>query len=88
MEYELYVIYDAATNMYGVPMAQNNDAEAMRSFAHETMKEDSIWHSHPSDFILYKIGIYNTGDGTIQAFQSPERVCAAIDFVNSKKGTK
>lgn len=87
MEYELYIIYDAATNMYGVPMAQQNDAEAMRSFAHECMKEESIWHSHPADFILYKVGTYFTNTGEIIA-NTPERVCAATDFVNTKKGKK
>lgn len=85
MEYELYVIYDAATGNFGVPMAQDNDAVAMRSFAHEAMKSDSIWNSHPQDFILYKVGIYHMEDGTIQAFQSPERVCCANDFVRKEK---
>lgn len=84
MEYELYVIYDSATGIYGVPMAQNNDAEAMRSFRHEALKVDSIWNSAPQDFVLYKIGIYHTTDGTIQAFQSPERICSALDFVRKE----
>lgn len=84
MEYELYVIYDAATGHYGIPMAQTNDAEAMRSFRHEALKADSIWNSSPQDFILYKIGIYNVFDGCIQSFQSPERVCSAVDFVRKE----
>lgn len=85
MEYELYVIYDAATNKYGIPMAQTNDAEAMRSFAHEAMKPESIWHSHPQDFVLYKTGIYDIAYGTIQSFSTPERVCCASDFVRGEK---
>lgn len=85
MEYELYVIYDAATNTYGVPMAQTNDAEAMRSFAHEAMKPESIWNSHPQDFVLYKTGIYDVAYGTINAYSTPERVCCASDFVRGDK---
>lgn len=85
MEYELYVIYDSATNNYGVPMAQTNDAEAMRSFAHEAMKPDSIWHSHPQDFVLYKVGIYDASYGIINANSTPERVCCASDFVRSDR---
>lgn len=81
MEYELYCIYDAATNKYGIPMAQQNDAEAMRSFAHECMKSDSIWNSHPQDFVLYRIGTYDINYGIISANSTPERVCCASDFV-------
>lgn len=84
MEYELYVIYDAATNKYGIPMAQENDATAMRSFAHEAMKKESIWNSHPQDFILYKVGIYYVNTGEIIASQSPERICCASDFVRKE----
>ena len=81
MEYGLYCIYDAATNIYGIPMAQTNDAEAIRSFAHESMKKESIWNSHPSDFVMYKIGVYNSSDGMITTYGAPDRICCATDFV-------
>lgn len=84
MEYELYVIYDAATNRYGIPMAQVNDAEAMRSFAHEALKPESIWNSHPQDFVLYKVGTYDMNYGLIQPESSPIRVCCAADFVRGE----
>lgn len=86
MEFELFVIYDAAKNIYSAPMAQYNDADAMRAFAHECMKADSVWNSHPQDFVMYKVGIYNESTGEISAFSKPERICAATDFV--KKGRK
>lgn len=84
MEYELYVIYDSATGYYTVPAAQVNDADAMRNFQHEAMNPQSIWNSHPQDFILYKVGIFHNTDGTIQAFQSPERICSAADFLRKE----
>lgn len=80
MEYELYVIYDTSLRRYGVPMAQENDAVAMRSFAHECMNESSIWNSHPDQFILYKIGVYNCDTGEILPC-APERIASASDFV-------
>ena len=84
MEYELYVIFDAATNSYGVPMAQTNDAEAMRSFAHEALKPDSIWNTHPQDFFLFKVGIYDCLRGCIDSYNAPERICCATDFVRKE----
>ena len=85
MEYGLYCIYDCATEFYGIPMAQENDATAMRSFAHEAMKTESIWNSHPQDFILYKVGVYNSNDGIITTYGAPDRICSAKDFVRKEK---
>lgn len=84
MELELYVIYDATTNKYGIPMAQDNDATAMRAFAHEAMKPESLWNSHPQDFILYNVGTFYILTGEIIAHK-PERVCSASDFVRKDK---
>lgn len=81
MNYDLYAIYDAATGWYGIPMAQDNDTVAMRSFAHEAMKPDSIWNSHPQDFVLYKVGEYSCKTGQIIPYDTPERICCAKDFV-------
>lgn len=85
MEYELYVIYDAAKNLYFPPTAQENDATAMRSFAHECMNPDSIWHTHPSDFVMYKVGIFYSNTGEIIALDRPERICSGTDFVGKDK---
>ena len=85
MEFELYCIYDVSEQRYGIPMAQTNDATAMRGFAHEAMKPDSIWNSHPQDFILYKVGVFNSGTGEITAYPAPERICSATDFVRKEK---
>lgn len=83
MEYELYVIYDAAKEYYNQPMCATNDADAMRTFAHEAMKSDSLVNSHPSDFILYHVGTFYALTGEIISCK-PERVCAGNDFVKPK----
>ena len=36
MEFEMYVIYDATKNIYNQPMCASNDADAMRTLAHES----------------------------------------------------
>lgn len=88
MEYNLYAIHDAATGFFGAPMAQDNDAVAMRSFAHECYKEDSVWNSHASDFSLFFVGTYTAETGEVNPV-TPFVVCRATDFVKPKrKGAK
>lgn len=84
MEYELYTIYDAVTHTYTPPMAQDNDAAAMRAFRHECINPATTWNSSPQDYFLYKVGIWNSNTGDIVS-HSPERVCAATDFVRKEK---
>lgn len=83
MEFEIYIMYDAAKEIYNSPMCFTNDADSMRSFAHEAMKEDSLVHTHPSDFILYNVGTFYENTGEIISHK-PERVCAGNDFVKPK----
>lgn len=80
MDYNLYSIFDAATSTFGVPLAQENDATAMRAFAHECMKKESLWNSHPTDFVLYQVGVFESNSGDIQTCP-PKIICRATDFV-------
>lgn len=86
MEYTVYCVRDEKMDMsrYGALICQENDAAAMRSFAHECMKEDSLWHSHPSDYSLWKLATYYMATGELISY-SPEKVCEATDFVRKDK---
>lgn len=86
MEMTVYVIRDEKMdfNRYGALICQENDAAAMRSFAHECMKEDSLWHTHPSDYSLWKIAEYDMSVGEIMSYP-PEKVCEATDFIRKDK---
>lgn len=84
MEFELYSIYDSATMKYTVPMAQDNDAVAMRAFAHEAMRPESYWNSHPQDYILYRVGIFDIVSGEITPCK-PERICSAAELISRKE---
>ena len=85
MEYTIYCVRDEKMDMsrYGAIICQENDAAAMRSFAHECMKVDSLWHSHPSDYSLWKLGVYDMSTGEILSC-APEKVCEATDFVRKE----
>lgn len=86
MDYNVYCVRDEKQdlNLYGPIMLQENDGVAMRSFAHEAMKEDSIWHSHPTDFSLWCVGSYEMSCGALHA-EPPRKICDAADFVSGRK---
>lgn len=84
MIFGLYAVKDEAVS-FGAVMTQNNDASAMRAFAHECENVDSYWHSHPSDYSLWKVGEYDSDTGQI-IDTATNLVCRATDFV--RKGDK
>lgn len=85
MEFELYSIYDAQAQTYTPPMAQPNDAVAMRAFEHEAMNSQSLWNSHPQDFVMYKVGLFYANTGECIQYTPIERICCAADFVRKEK---
>ena len=86
MDYQLYCVRDEKMDMnrYGAIICQENDATAMRSFAHECMNKDSLWNSHPSDYSLWCLGSYDMSVGEILP-EKARKVCEATDFVRKEK---
>lgn len=82
MEYQLYCVRDEKQVMalYGPIMMHENDAQASRAFAHEIMRGESVWSSHPSDFSLWCVGTYDMSCGSIQP-EPARKVADASDFV-------
>lgn len=84
MVYNVYSVLDVNVG-YGMPVVQDNDAVAMRSFENGCVDKSSVWHTHCSDFSLMCIGTFDTNTGELTP--SPVRkVCNAYDFVSRMKG--
>ena len=66
MKYGIYVLRDIKTGYLGLTLDQN-DAAAMRNFEHAMSKTDSLMNSHPEDFSLYCLGVYDSETGDIKA---------------------
>lgn len=79
MIYNVYSVLDVSVG-YGVPVVQDNDAVAMRSFENGCSDPGSVWHTHPADFYLHRIGTFDTSTGELSSCK-PARVCSALDFV-------
>lgn len=81
MKFILYSILDLKSG-YMSPVAETNDAVAMRNFAHAASSLDSVLHTHFADFRLVALGEFDSELGVITPYDSPRPVCDGKDVVN------
>lgn len=74
MKYGIYVIRDQRTSFL-TPTVDLNDASAMRNFEHAVQDKNSLFFSHIEDYSLYRIGTYDTDNGSID----PEMATLLVD---------
>lgn len=79
MKYGIYCIRDSKTGFL-TPTADQNDQTAMRNFAHAAMQNNTLFYSHPQDYSLFRIGVFDSESGIIEAFVAPEHICEATSF--------
>lgn len=60
----MYSIKDAKTG-YMTPVLEQNDAAALRNFAHAVNQSDGIMKSCPNDFSLFKVALFDTDVGVV-----------------------
>lgn len=77
----VYAIRDEKTGFL-TPTVDQNDAAAMRNFAHACMNNQSLFFTHAADYSLMKIGEYDTDTGLISAV-APQPLISGTDV---KKG--
>ena len=63
----MYSIKDAKTG-YMTPVLEQNDAAALRNFAHAVNQPDSIMHDCPNDFALYLVAKFDTDRAVIFSY--------------------
>lgn len=79
MKLPIYSIRDVHTG-FMTPTVDQNDASAMRNFAHAVMNSASLMNSHPKDYSLYKIGEFDIETGAISGCM-PELVTDAFSLI-------
>jgi hypothetical protein len=63
----MYSIKDAKTG-YMTPVLEQNDAAALRNFAHAVNQPDSIMHDCPNDFALFLVAKFDTERAVIFSY--------------------
>lgn len=83
MIYNVYAIRDFKTGFLS-PTLEQNDAAAARNFEHAVLQsEQTLFFTHPEDYALYRIGEFNTDDGSLSAPALPEEILTASQVFNS-----
>lgn len=65
MKTNIYVIWDAAAQVYNKPFYLHNDAVAIRSATDILRAGDTDISNSPQDFTMFRIGTYDDGDAQI-----------------------
>lgn len=65
MIYNVYAIRDNLTHFLSLTLDEN-DASATRNFRHAMMNPQSLMHTHPKDYDLYRLARFDTETGMIQ----------------------
>ena len=82
MKYPLYCIRDVKVGFLA-PQADQSDQSAIRSFSFAVNGNDGIMNFSPKDFDLYKVGEFDSEDGSIISCV-PDLVCSGVDVFGDK----
>lgn len=76
MIFGIYAIKDAKSSFMPCTV-DTNDATAIRNFENAVRQPGSLLASHPNDFSLFKLGIYDDSDGSLDPVDPPKLLCDA-----------
>lgn len=78
MKHTVYSIHDTRVEEWSMPFFQPTDQHAIRSFttAVNTDDKNNMLNVYPRDFMLYKIGTFETDTGMLNPC-NPELITAA-----------
>lgn len=65
MQVLAYSVYDRKALVYGAPFFAPTDGSAIRSFADLSNDINTTVGRHPSDFVLYCVGVYDDQNGAL-----------------------
>lgn len=79
MKYSVYAIRDDRTESFLTPTCDLNDRTAARNFEHAVRQPNTLFYSHPQDYMLYCIGEYDERTGALVPC-TPRLVIGGLDF--------
>ena len=85
MIFGIYAIKDAKSSFMPCTV-DTNDATAIRNFEHAVRQPGSLLASHPNDFSLFKIGLFDDSTGTLDPADRPKFLCDAAQCLIKEFG--
>jgi hypothetical protein len=77
---QLYSVFDRKAKVYNTPMFLVNDQVALRVFHSMVFDKDTMVSRYPEDYILYRVGEFNTLDGIVKGSCYPEEIAQGIQL--------
>ena len=74
MKAGLFSVYDVKTEAYLPPFVALTFGEAERRFKDLVDSPDTLFHRHPGDFMLFKVGDFDSVDGSVSPVTEQVRV--------------
>lgn len=81
MDMKVFSVYDTKAMCYGVPFFMGSVGAAVRAFGDLAADAQSTVSKHPSDYILFQIGEFEDGKGTLVAVSPVRNLGFASDFL-------
>lgn len=85
---KMYSIRDSKAEIFHPPFFNLTHGQAERNFTELVNDEKSTLSKHPEDFDLYYVGEYDDMTGKIQALDTPQHLCKAIQFKRTLQSVK
>lgn len=83
---EVFVVFDSCAKAYLSPFTGVTTAQAKRAFLNTTKRPDSLFHSNPQDFTLFKLGSFDDLTAQFNLLPTPERLLGAWETEGSEEG--
>lgn len=79
-------VMDSAVGAFSRPFFVPTTASAVRSFSDEVNRQapDNPMFSHPSDYVLYSLGMFDEASGKFENLDMPEVLVRGKDVVRSQ----
>jgi len=84
MHLELYSIFDNKMQNYKPPVPVRHVTEAIRGIIKAAENKETDIHKYPSDFSLYKVGVFDDTKGVIEPVIPPQHVSNLADIIGQK----
>lgn len=82
----VYSVRDLKAECYSQPYFASNDAVAVRMFSDVCKDVETPIGAHPSDYALFRVGVWNTESGSLAGTDVPIPVMTGVDAMSIKGG--
>ena len=81
---EIFSIWDRKAETYNTPFVMTNEAVAIRQFKSLINNPDTMPGKYPDDYILFRIGYFDSESGIISKIDKPDLLCEGVKLTKKE----